>query len=63
MLNQLKAICESPNESHSTGLGITDQEIGRIIAWKETRVAEIRMRYIDEAHIVASLVERLSKQA
>jgi hypothetical protein len=25
MLNQLKAICESPNESDSTGLGITQQ--------------------------------------
>ena len=43
--------------------GLTDQEIGRIIAWKETRVAEIRRRYIDEAHVVAALVERLSKQA
>ena len=43
--------------------GLTDQEIGRIIAWKETRVAEIRLRYIDEAHVVASLVERLSKRA
>ena len=43
-------------------MGVTDQEIGRIIAWKETRVAEIRLRYIDEARVVASLVERLSKQ-
>ena len=43
--------------------GLTDQEIGRIIAWKETRVAELRTRYIDETHVVASLVERLSKRA
>lgn len=42
--------------------GLTDQEIGRIVAWKETRVAEIRTRYIDEAHVVASLVERLTKR-
>lgn len=40
--------------------GLTDQEIGRIVAWSEKRVAEIRRRYIDEEHVVASLVARLS---
>lgn len=40
--------------------GLTDQEIGRIVGWSEKRVAEIRRRYIDEEHIVASLVARLS---
>jgi len=40
--------------------GLTDQEIGRIIAWKEARVAEIRMRYIDEEHVVESLIRRMS---
>lgn len=40
--------------------GLTDQEIGRIVGWSEKRVAEIRRRYIDEEHVVASLVARLS---
>lgn len=44
-------------------IGTTDQEVGRIIGWKETRVAELRMRYIDEAHIVASMVDRHANQA
>lgn len=39
--------------------GLTDQEIGRIVAWSEKRVSEIRRRYVDEEHIVASLVARL----
>ena len=40
--------------------GLTDQEIGRIVAWSEQQVAEIRRRYVDEEHVVASLVERLN---
>jgi integrase len=39
--------------------GLTDQEIGRIIAWSEKQVAEVRRRYVDERHVVASIVERL----
>ena len=37
-----------------------DQEIGRIVAWSEKQAAEIRMRYVNEEHAVASLVERLN---
>lgn len=39
---------------------LTDQEIARIVAWSEKQVAEIRRRYVDEEHVVASLVARLS---
>lgn len=42
--------------------GLTDQEIARIIGWKEIRVAEIRRRYIDEAQVVTSLVARLERK-
>lgn len=40
--------------------GLTDQEIARALAWSAQRVAEIRARYVDEARVVISLVERLS---
>lgn len=40
--------------------GLTDQEIARIVAWSEKQVAEIRRRYVDEEHVVASLVQRLN---
>ena len=43
--------------------GLTDQEIGRIVAWSEKQVAALRMRYISEEHVVASLVNRLAKKA
>jgi integrase len=40
--------------------GLTDQEIARIIGWTAHRVSEIRARYVDEARVIISLVERLS---
>ena len=40
--------------------GLTDEEIARIIGWTAKRVAGIRARYVDEARVVVSLVERLS---
>lgn len=40
--------------------GLTDQEIAKIVGWSETTVAEIRLRYVDEARVVHSIVERLS---
>lgn len=40
--------------------GLTDDEIARIVGWTAKRVAEIRARYVDEARVVVSLVERLS---
>lgn len=43
--------------------GLTDQEIARIVAWSEKQVAEIRRRYVDEQHVVSSLVERLNQKA
>lgn len=41
-------------------MGLTDQEIARIVGWSESTVAEIRARYVDEARVVVSIVERLS---
>ena len=43
--------------------GLTDQEIGRIVAWSEKQVAEIRRRYVDEEHVVSSLVDRLNRKS
>lgn len=40
--------------------GLTDNEIARIVGWTSQRIAEIRARYVDEARVVVSLVDRLS---
>lgn len=40
--------------------GLTDEQIARIVGWTAKRVGEIRARYVDEARVVVSLVERLS---
>jgi integrase len=40
--------------------GLTDEQIARIIGWTAVKVAEVRARYVDEARVVVSLVERLS---
>lgn len=40
--------------------GLTDEQIARIIGWTAAKIAEIRARYVDEARVVVSLVERLS---
>lgn len=40
--------------------GLTDDEIGRIVGWRAKEVGEIRARYVDEARVVVSMVERLS---
>lgn len=40
--------------------GLTDQEIARIIGWTAIKIAEIRARYVDEARVVVSMVDRLS---
>jgi hypothetical protein len=39
--------------------GLTDDEIARIVGWTAKRIGQIRGRYIDEARVVISLVERL----
>ena len=41
--------------------GLNDQDIARIIGWTPQRVGEIRGRYVDEARVVVSLAEHLSK--
>jgi integrase len=41
--------------------GLTDEEIARIVGWAPKQVANVRHRYVDEARVVVSLVERLSK--
>lgn len=40
--------------------GLTDEQIARTIGWTAQKIAEIRARYVDEARVVVSLVERLS---
>lgn len=40
--------------------GLTDEEIARIVGWTAKRIATIRARYVDEARVVVSLVDRLS---
>lgn len=40
--------------------GLTDDEIARTVGWTAKRVAEIRARYVDEARVVVSMIERLS---
>lgn len=40
--------------------GLTDEQIARVIGWTAAKIAEIRARYVDEARVVVSLVERLS---
>lgn len=42
--------------------GLTDEEIHRIIGWSLARINDMRARYVDEARVVVSLVERLSAQ-
>lgn len=40
--------------------GLNDQEIADRLGWSARKVSEIRRRYVDEARVVVSLVERLS---
>lgn len=40
--------------------GFTDEEIARVIGWTAKRVAAIRARYVDEARVVVSMVDRMS---
>ena len=40
--------------------GLTDEEIARTIGWTAKRISEIRSRYVDEARVIVSMVERLS---
>lgn len=40
--------------------GLTDEQIARIVGWTAKRVGEIRARYVDEARVIVSLVDRLT---
>lgn len=40
--------------------GLTDEQIARIVGWTAQKVGEIRARYVDEARVVVSLVDKLS---
>lgn len=40
--------------------GMTDDEIARIVGWTSRRVADVRARYVDEARVIVSMIERLS---
>ena len=40
--------------------GLTDEEISRIVGWTAKRVSGVRARYVDEARVIVSLVDRLS---
>jgi integrase len=41
--------------------GFTDEEIARVIGWTAKRIASIRARYVDEARVVVSMVDRMVK--
>ncbi|WOF44266.1 tyrosine-type recombinase/integrase [Sphingopyxis indica] len=41
-------------------MGLTDEEIARIIGWTAQRIGAIRARYVDEQRVIVSLVERLA---
>lgn len=40
--------------------GLTDDEIARALGWSPKIVSDLRIRYVDEARVVTSMVERLS---
>lgn len=40
--------------------GLSDDEIARIVGWTSQRIAGVRARYVDEARVIVSLVDRLS---
>lgn len=40
--------------------GLTDEQIARVVGWTAQKVGEIRARYVDEARVVVSLVDKLS---
>lgn len=40
--------------------GLTDDEIARVIGWTAKEVSAIRARYVDEARVVVSMMERMS---
>ena len=40
--------------------GLTDEQIARVVGWTAKKVSAIRARYVDEARVIVSLVERLS---
>jgi integrase len=40
--------------------GLTDDEIARTLGWSPKIVAELRSRYVDEARVVVSIIDRLS---
>jgi integrase len=40
--------------------GLTDEQIARIVGWTARKVSQIRARYVDEARVVISLVDRLT---
>lgn len=40
--------------------GLTDEEIARIMGWSPKIVSDLRIRYVDEARVVTSIIERLS---
>lgn len=42
--------------------GFTDEEIARVIGWTAKRVAQVRARYVDEARVVISMVDRMSRE-
>ena len=42
-------------------MNFTDEEIARVMGWKVEQVAALRIRYVDEQHVVASMVARMAK--
>lgn len=42
--------------------GCADEEIARVIGWTAKRVAQVRARYVDEARVVVSMVDRIVRE-
>jgi hypothetical protein len=40
---------------------LTDEEIARIVAWSPQNVGRIRREYVEDAAVVVSLSERISR--
>lgn len=44
-------------------MGLSNEEIARIVGWSLTTVEQVRTRYVDEMHVISALSNRLNKGA
>jgi integrase len=52
--------CRSTFVTHLCRGGLTDEEIGNIVAWSPQNVARVRRIYVDDARVVVALAERIA---